>query len=89
MKLKYDFEVMDVGDSIVAIPVGENASQLHAMITLSPDSKEVLEVMKDFDNPVDLLKKLLELHPEEEKKELAQQLCDFLNKLIREGLLEP
>jgi len=89
MKLKYDFEIMNVGDSIVAVPVGENANQLRAMITLSPDSKEVLEVMKDSDNPEDLLKKLLELHPEEEKNELAQQLCDFLNKLIKEGLLEP
>jgi len=89
MKLKYDLEIMEVGDSIVAVPVGENANELHAMINLNEESKKIIELIKESNTPDEVLDKLCKLYPEETKNELGQQLCDFLNKMIKEGLLIP
>jgi len=89
MKLKYDLEIMNVGDEIVAVPVGDNASELHAMIKLNEESKQIIELIKKYDTPEKVHEQLCILHPEDSKNELGQQLCDFLNQMIREGLLVP
>ncbi len=89
MKLKYNLEFMEVGDGIVAVPVGDNADELHAMINLNNESKIILELIKESETPDEVLNKLCKIYPEDSKNELGQQLCDFLNQLIREGLLIP
>lgn len=89
MKLKYDLEFMEVGKDIVAVPVGDNANELHAMININNESKQILELIKESNTPEEVLDKLCKLYPNDNRNELGQQLCDFLNQLIREGLLIP
>jgi len=89
MKLKYDLEFMEVGKDIVAVPVGDNANELHAMININNESKQILELIKESNTPEEVLDKLCKLYPSDNRNELGQQLCDFLNQLIREGLLIP
>jgi len=89
MKLKYDLEFMEVGKDIVAVPVGDNANELHVMININNESKQILELIKESNTPEEVLDKLCKLYPNDNRNELGQQLCDFLNQLIREGLLIP
>lgn len=89
MKLKYDFEYMEMDGEIAAVPVGDNAWQFHGMLTINDTAKEILELIKECDGPEQVHKKLWQLHPEENFNEVGDKLCAFLNNLIREGILEP
>lgn len=89
MKLKYKFRYMDVDGEIAAVPTGADAAKFHGMLTINDTAKEILELINQYDTPERLHKKLMELHPEEDFDEVGMKLCDFLNNLIREGILEP
>lgn len=89
MKLKYEFSYIDVDDEVAAVPVGDNAGEFHGMLTINDTAKEVLELIKMYDTPEQLHKELCRRHPEEDFNEVGVKLCDFLNNLVREGILEP
>ena len=89
MKLKYEFEYVEIDDEIMCVPIGENANQFHGMIKINDVSKEMLEIINECNNPNEVLDKMLQRHPEENKDELGNYLCEFLNTLIKEGILEP
>ncbi len=45
MKLKYDFESVDMGDEIVLVPVGKNASEVCGIIKLDAAGKEIFDLL--------------------------------------------
>ncbi len=47
MKLKYSFEVVDMGDQVIAVPVGNNADQIHGVIKLNREAAEILQMLND------------------------------------------
>ncbi len=89
MKLRYEFTIMDMGDEYAAVPVGDDADKFHGMIKLNKDSAEILEQIKDAPDPMTVHKRIKEKHPEMTDDEIGHMLVDFLNKLVREGLLIP
>ena len=89
MKLLYNFEIMDMGDKFVAVPVGEGASKFHGMIRMNQDAAEMLQLIQEHRSPEDVLKELMQRYPDAEKDDLDLALCNFLNQLIVEGILDP
>ena len=47
MKLKCRFEMVDMGDEIIAIPVGETAKEIHGILKLNQSGKEIIEMLQD------------------------------------------
>ena len=89
MKLKYEFEFIDVDDELVAVPIGDNATDFHGMIKINEETKEMLEIIKTCNKPEEVLDILCKNHPEDKKDELGRYLCNFLNDLVRQGILIP
>ena len=58
MKLKYTFESIDMGDEIVAVPVGEGADKVRGMLKLNKEGLEILELLKDDMTEEEILKRL-------------------------------
>ena len=87
MKLKDDFTVMDMGDEFAAVPVGEDAAKFHGMLKLNKESAEILNLLKEDTEPETIHKYLKDKYPDSTDEEIGHTLVDFLNKLIREGLL--
>jgi len=87
MRLRYEFSVMDMGDEIAAVPVGENAGQFHGMLKLNESSAAVLELLREDTTPEAVHRALKERFPESSDNEIGAALADFLNRLLREGLL--
>ena len=87
MKLKYEFEIVDMGDEICAVPVGDGAEHFHGVLTLNDVAAKMLRLIKECDTPEEALAKLCEDYPTDEKQDIGQKLCDFLNMLEREHLL--
>ena len=89
MKLKYQFEIMDMGDSFVAVPVGKNSDQFRAAVDLNDVGAKMLTLIAQSETPQEVHEKLCAEYPEDDVNDIGQKLCDFLNQLVREGILEP
>ena len=87
MKLKYTFTTVNMGEEIVAVPVGDNAQEFHGVLKINDVAKDILEQLKEETTPENVHKYLKEKYPESTDKEIGETLVEFLNQLIREGLL--
>ena len=46
MKLKCNFEFIDMGDETIAVPVGEGADRVKGVLKLNDTGKEILEFLR-------------------------------------------
>ena len=89
MKLLYKFEIKEMGEECFAVPVGDDRSRFHGMIRLNQDAAEMFRLIQEYRSPEAVLDALLQSHPDLERNDIDQALCDFLNQLIAEGILDP
>ena len=89
MKLLYNFEIMEMGEEFVAVPVGESAGKFHGMIRMNKDAAEMLQLIQENSKPEDVLAEILRRYPDLEKEDAGWDLCNFMNRLIAEGVLDP
>ena len=47
MKAKYTFEIMEIDDQMMAVPVGEVADELHGILKLNQSAAAILELLKE------------------------------------------
>lgn len=89
MKLKYELAIMDMGEEYAAVPVGDDAAKFHGMLKLNQESAALLERLKEDTDPVEIRKYMKETYPDMAEDEIERMLADFLERLVREGLLIP
>lgn len=87
MKSKYTFEKMELDGQIVAVPVGENASDLHAVLNLNEEAVSILECLKEETTEQEIVKKLLTEY-EGTEEALLPMVHSFIEQLRQEGLIE-
>ena len=46
MKLKHTFEIVNMGDELIAVPVGESSQQLHGVVKLNKEGFEIIELLQ-------------------------------------------
>lgn len=59
MKLKCSFEPVDMGDEIIAVPVGDGADEVHGVLKLNKLGMEIVNMLYDDISVEDILSKLL------------------------------
>ena len=47
MRIKYKFEMMELDDHVVAVPVGEDASVFRGVIKLNETSADIFDLLKE------------------------------------------
>lgn len=87
MKLKYTFEEMVLDGKYVAIPVGKNAAQLHAVLNLNEEARDIVECLKHETTISGIVEQLSEKY-DATVDELMKSVVIFVNQLRSEGLLE-
>ncbi len=87
MKLKYHFEKMEIEDEIVAVPVGENANELHSVLNLNEVAMRILELLHEETTEEEIVSHLL-LEYEGEKAAVEKAVQSFVAQLRQENLLE-
>ena len=78
MKLKYEFEIVDMGDEVCAVPVRDNADEFHGVLTLNDVAAKMLEYIAQYDTPEQVHARLCDDYPDEDRREVGQKFCDFL-----------
>ena len=47
MKLKCELVISNIADEIVAVPVGNNASEFHLVLKLNEESKKIITLLNE------------------------------------------
>ena len=86
MRLKYEFEYMELDDQIVGVPVGEGAQSFRGVIKLNDSATEIIKLLQsgfDEDSIVDVMK--TQYYASE--KDLKYAVHEFITELEGKGLL--
>ena len=87
MKLKCEFEIVDMGDEWVAVPVGQDADNVSGVVKLNSTGKEILELLKVVDTEEGLLS-VLNKRYDNDSEELKNLVHAFLVHLGQMGILD-
>ncbi|MDO4467551.1 MAG: PqqD family protein [Bacillota bacterium] len=87
MKLKYKFEIMEMEDGYVAVPIGEDADKLHSIINLNESSYQIFEILKEETTMEKVVDALLEKY-EVPVEEMDRIVRTYIQQLQKDGLLE-
>ena len=86
MKLKYKFETTELGDEIIAVPVGDNAMDFGGVINMNDSATAILKLLQEDITVEQIVSALLEEY-EGEKEEMTAFVEKFIDKLRKEDLL--
>ena len=87
MKAKYSFEIMELDDGQVAVPVGDGADQFHGVLKVNETAVAILKQLEQDVTENEIVEALL-LEYSGEKMQIADYVHEFLEKLIAEDIVE-
>lgn len=86
MKLKYTFEMMEIDDEIVAVPVGDNANTLHGIVKLNGTGAEILKMIQEEKTESEIVSALSEKYGSP-IDEIWGYVSHFLRQMASAGLV--
>ncbi len=86
MKLKYTYEIMEIDDQLMAIPVGDSADETHSILKLNESAAAILGLLKDDLTEEEIIQKLLEDYDSSEE-ELRNSVYEYTKQLKEAGLV--
>lgn len=87
MKLKYTFEMMELDDQQMAVPVGEGADEFHGILKLNKSAAAIFRLLKENTTEEAVIAKLLETYDIEED-ELKTYVHEYIEELKGAGVIE-
>ena len=87
MKCKYLFEKMKLDGEIVGVPVGESASEIHAVLNLNEEAMRILELLREETTEQAIVEQLVTEYDSSEE-EIEPLVHAFIGQLRQEGFLE-
>ncbi len=88
MKLKYNFVLNPVADKIVAVAVGDDLNQFNGFIKMNDVGAEIFEILKNDVELDEIIKIMLEKHPESNLEEATQTVTEFVKQLKEAEVIE-
>lgn len=85
MKLKYEFNVVEIDDSKIAVPIGDNASEFSCVLNLNQTGAAIFELLMQGDDEATIVTKLQEQYDND--SEVPAYVHEFLGKLTEGGVL--
>ena len=87
MKAKYSFEMMDLDDGLVAVPVGNGAENFHGVLRVNETAAAVLKLLKQETTEEQIVDSLKQEYSGNQT-EITAYVHEFIRKLIEEGIVE-
>ncbi len=87
MKTKYFFEIMDLDDAKVAVPVGNGAEQFHGVLKVNETAVAILKLLVEDTTEEAIVDALMKEYTGE-KAEITGYVHEYIGKLITEGIVE-
>lgn len=88
MKLKYEFETMEMDDQVVAVPVGDDAEEaLHGIIKLNDSAAVIFGLLKKETTEDEIVEAMKKQYKASEEQ-IRDYVRGFVDYLAKEGLME-
>lgn len=87
MKAKFNFEIMDLDDGLVAVPVGDGADQFHGVLKVNDSAVSILKLLEKETSEDAIVDALLNEYQGDEKA-IAGFVHEFIETLKTEGVVE-
>ena len=87
MKLKYEFETVELDGEIMAVPVGDNAPELHGLLRLNETAADIIELLRNETDVEAVTDGLLQKY-EGERDSIAAYVRQFVAQLTELGVVE-
>ena len=87
MKCKYMLEKMELDDEIVAVPVGEGASELHVVLNVNEEAMRILELLQQDTTEQKIVSQLL-MEYDSTEEEITPLVHSYIEQLFQKRLLE-
>ncbi len=86
MKTKYRFEIMELDDGLVAVPVGAGAEQFQGVLKLNETAKSIIELLENETTEEEIVNSLLKEY-DGDSAQISSCVHEYIEKLSTEGLL--
>ena len=86
MKLKYEFEFIEIDDMIAAVPVGENSQEFCGVIKLNSTAADIFSLLKNDISEETIINELL-LKYDVSIESVTEYVHGFINKLDESGMI--
>ena len=87
MKAKYSFEVMDLEDGLVAVPVGDGAEQFRGVLKVNESAVAILKLLEKETTEEAIVDALMKEY-DGEKEAITNFVKEFIETLKTEGVVE-
>ena len=58
MKFIYELDMIDMGDKVIAVPVGDGSNEIQGVFKLNKAGKEIVSLLKTLDSEEEVVKEL-------------------------------
>ena len=86
MKLKYEFEKVELDGEIMAVPVGDKSDNLHAILKVNETASFILDCLKEETTEDVVAEKVLAEY-EGDRDEIVGYVHEFIANLEKSDLL--
>lgn len=87
MRLAVEMAVMDMDGEITAVAVGKDSAKFHGMLRLNKTGADIIKLLAKDTTPEKVHEALCKKYTDSTRDEIGHMLADFLNQLVKEGLL--
>lgn len=87
MRLKCDFEFVDMGDEIIAVPIGKGAEEIRGILKMNAEGQEIVDLLKKGKTEEQIVDALADRY-ENDRDNLSGYVHGIMNKLRSAGLIE-
>lgn len=86
MKLTMDFEILDLADEMVAVPVGDNVNSFHGVLKLNEEAAAIIRLLGQETTAEQIADELLKEY-NVSREELLGYINSFVDQLRSNNLL--
>ena len=86
MRTKYTFEIMNLDDGLVAVPVGGSNEQFYGVLKLNETAAAILKLLSEETTEKEIVNAIMKEYTGEKEK-IAHYVHEYIEKLISEGII--
>ena len=86
MKLKYEFEKIEMDGEIMAVPVGDNADEFHALLRLNETAAFILDTLKEDTTEEKVVETVMKNY-EGDAEEIKTYVREYIETLKTNGIV--
>ena len=86
MKFKYELDMIDMGDKVIAVPVGDGSNDIPGVFKLNKAGKEIVSLLKTFDSEEAIVREL-EKKYDGSTEDIEGYVHGFIQKLQELGIV--